>query len=83
MAKSIPELVESFAEGDSEAFAELIGRFQPKICYLAFQILGNHRDADEGEVVCVNVAGTIDLAALETFLEDELDLPGLDEVDLR
>jgi RNA polymerase sigma-70 factor (ECF subfamily) len=47
MAKSIPELVESFTEGDSEAFAELIGRFQKKIYYLAFQILGNHLDADE------------------------------------
>jgi hypothetical protein len=39
-------------------------------------------DADEGEVVCANVAGVIDLAALELFA-DEIDIPGLDEVDLE
>ena len=45
--KTIPELVQSFVEGDQKAFAELVGRFQKKIYSLAYQILGNHLDADE------------------------------------
>ena len=47
MATSIPELVRRFTEGDSAAFTELVGRFQQKLYYLAYQILGNHLDADE------------------------------------
>lgn len=47
MSKDITELVESFIAGDHEAFAELVRRFQKKIYSLAFQILGNHLDADE------------------------------------
>lgn len=47
MTKSIPELVEKFTDGDASAFAELVSRFQKKIYYLAYQILGNHLDADE------------------------------------
>jgi RNA polymerase sigma-70 factor (ECF subfamily) len=47
MAKSIPELVERFTEGDLDAFAELVARFQKKIYFLALQMLGNHLDADE------------------------------------
>lgn len=47
MNKSIPELVEHFIAGDQKAFAELIDRFQKKIYSLAFQVLGNHLDADE------------------------------------
>ena len=47
MRKTIPELVDSFANGDQEAFAELVRRFQRKIYSLAFQVVGNHLDADE------------------------------------
>jgi len=47
MAKTIPDLVERFTDGDASAFAELVARFRKKIYYLAFQILGNHLDADE------------------------------------
>ena len=47
MSKTIPELVESFAEGDNEAFAELVARYRKKVYSLAHQILRNHLDADE------------------------------------
>ena len=47
MIKSVPELVASFAEGDDQAFAELIGRFRRRIYGIAYRILGNHLDADE------------------------------------
>lgn len=47
MNKTIPELLDSFVRGDNEAFAELVRRFQRKVYSLAFQVLGNHLDADE------------------------------------
>jgi len=47
MNDSVPELLKRFAQGDAEAFAELVDRYQKKIYYLAFQMLGNHLDADE------------------------------------
>ncbi|MBU0982334.1 MAG: RNA polymerase sigma factor [candidate division Zixibacteria bacterium] len=47
MTETIPELVKRFTEGDSDAFAELVSRYQKKIYHLAYQILGNHLDADE------------------------------------
>lgn len=47
MTKTIPELVESFVNGDQSSFAELVARFRRKIYNLAFQLLGNHLDADE------------------------------------
>ncbi len=47
MKRTVPELVESFANGDETAFAELIGRFKKKIYTLAHHLLGNHLDADE------------------------------------
>ncbi len=47
MTKTIPELVNGFAKGDERAFAELVGRYQKKIYSLAYQLLGNHLDADE------------------------------------
>jgi RNA polymerase sigma-70 factor (ECF subfamily) len=47
MNKTVPELVELFLGGDDNAFAELVGRFQKKIYTLAYQVLGNHLDADE------------------------------------
>ncbi len=47
MRKTIPELVNSFVNGDNAAFAELVRRYQRKIYSLAFQVLGSHLDADE------------------------------------
>jgi RNA polymerase sigma-70 factor, ECF subfamily len=43
----IPALVERFVRGDNTAFSELVARFQKKVYYLAYQVLGNHLDADE------------------------------------
>jgi RNA polymerase sigma-70 factor (ECF subfamily) len=47
MNKDVTELVESFIHGNREAFAELVKRYRKKIYSVAFQILGNHLDADE------------------------------------
>lgn len=47
MTKTIPELVESFLSGDDKSFSEIVSRYQKKLYSLAFQILGNHLDADE------------------------------------
>ncbi|MBU8932425.1 MAG: RNA polymerase sigma factor [candidate division Zixibacteria bacterium] len=47
MKNSIPELVDRFAQGDQVAFAELLKRFRRKIYTMAYQVLGNHLDADE------------------------------------
>ena len=45
--KTIPELVDSFVRGDQSAFAELLKRFRRKVYSLAYQVVGNHLDADE------------------------------------
>ena len=47
MKNTVPGLVESFVNGDQQAFAELVNRFQKKIYTLAHHLLGNHLDADE------------------------------------
>jgi RNA polymerase sigma-70 factor (ECF subfamily) len=47
MKKPIPELVESFTQGDQSAFAELVRRYEKKLYSVAYQMLGNHLDADE------------------------------------
>ena len=47
MQKSIPELLADFVSGNDRAFAELVERYRRKIYSLAFQVLGNHLDADE------------------------------------
>ncbi len=47
MTETIPELVERFIQGDATAFAELVSRYQKRVYYLAFEILGSHLDADE------------------------------------
>ncbi|HOP07133.1 MAG TPA: RNA polymerase sigma factor [candidate division Zixibacteria bacterium] len=47
MSKTVPELVERFVQGDETAFAELVNRFQKRIYSLAYQMMGNHLDADE------------------------------------
>jgi len=46
-SESIPALVERFVQGDNSAFGELVTRFQKKVYFLAYQVLGNHLDADE------------------------------------
>ena len=45
--QDISELVEKFLDGDHQAFALIVGRFQKKIYSLAYNILKNHLDADE------------------------------------
>ena len=47
MSQTIPELVDSFVRGDNKAFAELVRRYRRKVYSLAYQVLGNHLDADE------------------------------------
>lgn len=47
MKDSVPQLVSRFFAGDNAAFTELVKRYQQKIYSVAFQILGNHLDADE------------------------------------
>ncbi|MBD3258429.1 sigma-70 family RNA polymerase sigma factor [candidate division GN15 bacterium] len=47
MRSEIPELVKRFTEGDMQAFSELVARYRKRIYYLAYQMLGNHLDADE------------------------------------
>ena len=47
MNKEVPELVKLFLSGDNKAFAELVKRYQQKIYSVAYQVLGNHLDADE------------------------------------
>jgi len=47
MERTVPELVEAFASGDNRAFAVLVGRYQRKVYSVAFQVVGNHLDADE------------------------------------
>lgn len=47
MSDDLKDLVTSFIQGDRTAFAELVGRFQKKVYSVAYQMLGNHLDADE------------------------------------
>lgn len=47
MKSNLPELLRRVSEDDSSAFKELISRFQERIYYTAYRMLGNHLDADE------------------------------------
>ncbi|UCD64956.1 MAG: RNA polymerase sigma factor [Candidatus Zixiibacteriota bacterium] len=47
MDNSLGELVQKFLNGDPKAFEVLVERFRRKIYSLAYQVLGNHLDADE------------------------------------
>lgn len=47
METDIKDLVQRFIDGDQKAFAELVGRFKKRVYSVAFQMLGNHLDADE------------------------------------
>jgi RNA polymerase sigma-70 factor (ECF subfamily) len=47
MNDDIKDLVVKFIEGDQAAFEELVGRYKKKVYSIAYQMLGNHLDADE------------------------------------
>ncbi|MCK4573742.1 MAG: RNA polymerase sigma factor [candidate division Zixibacteria bacterium] len=47
MNKLVSELVQQFIDGDNAAFTELVSRYRKKLYSLAYQVLGNHLDADE------------------------------------
>lgn len=47
MSQLIPDLFAKFIAGDEQAFTELVKKFQKRIYFLAYKILGNHLDADE------------------------------------
>ncbi len=47
MNDDIKDLVGKFIEGDQVAFEELVGRYKKKVYSVAYQMLGNHLDADE------------------------------------
>ncbi len=47
MSETVPEILARFLDGDDAAFAELIRRYRRKLYSLAYQMLGNHLDADE------------------------------------
>lgn len=47
MDTEIKDLVQRFIDGDQEAFTELVRRFKKRVYSVAFQMLGNHLDADE------------------------------------
>jgi len=47
MIDNVPELLQRFVRGDTEAFSGLVTRYQKKVYNLAYQMLGNHLDADE------------------------------------
>ena len=47
MNNNIRDLVKRFIEGDQKAFAELVRRFNKRVYSVAYQMLGNHLDADE------------------------------------
>jgi RNA polymerase sigma-70 factor (ECF subfamily) len=47
MKETTHDLVQRFVDGDHKAFAELVRRYREKVYSVAFNILGNHLDADE------------------------------------
>lgn len=47
MKNQVTELVRAFLDGDDNAFAQLVKRYQKKVYSVAYQVLGNHLDADE------------------------------------
>lgn len=47
MSDELKDLVSRFVQGDRAAFTELVGRFKKKVYSVAYQMLGNHLDADE------------------------------------
>lgn len=47
MKNDVKEIIRLVAEGNKEAFAELVGMFKKQVYAVAFRMLGNHLDADE------------------------------------
>lgn len=47
MSDDLKDLVGKFVQGDRAAFAELVGRYKKRVYSVAYQMLGNHLDADE------------------------------------
>lgn len=47
MTGNIAELVERFRHGDEQAFNELVRLFEKKVYAYAYQMVGNHTEADE------------------------------------
>ena len=47
MAQNEQVLVDRFCGGDSSAFHELVGRYKKKIFYLAYDITGDHHEAED------------------------------------
>lgn len=47
MPKNEQALVDRFCSGDSTAFQELVERHKKKVYYLAYDITGNHHDAED------------------------------------
>ena len=47
MKRKIPDLIKAFVNGDDAAFADLVRSYRKKIYSVAYQMLGNHLDADE------------------------------------
>jgi RNA polymerase sigma-70 factor (ECF subfamily) len=47
MKNNISELVKRLADSDAKAFTELMDSYRKKIYYVAYQMLGDHLDADE------------------------------------
>lgn len=45
--KTDPELIESFRNGDEQAFNILVARHQERVYWAARRILGSHEDADD------------------------------------
>jgi len=47
MAQNEQVLVDRFCEGDTSAFHELVGQYKKKIYYLAYDITGDHHEAED------------------------------------
>ncbi len=47
MAQNEQVLIDRFCTGDHAAFHELVGRYKKKIYYLAYDIMGDHHEAED------------------------------------
>lgn len=66
MAQNEQALIDRFCNGDFTAFHELVGRYKRKIYNLAFDITGNHHDAEDvSQEVFIKV-----FRSLRTFRRD-------------
>jgi len=66
MAQNDQILIDRFCSGDQTAFYDLVGRYKKKIYYLAYDITGDHHEAEDiSQEVFMKVYG-----ALKTFRRD-------------